>query len=109
MRPTSDSCIHETSFAASSPCQDLARWLGGPTWKFFVLAQFSRHIKPGILILDVQEWLCETAGYNARSKRLAILAVNWESAQYLSFDLRKLKSPGVSDAVVKRWATQIGG
>lgn len=50
-----------------------------------------------------------TAAYDAASKKLVIVAVNWGSAQYLNFDLAKFKTPGVDGAVVKRCATQIGG
>lgn len=81
--------------------------VGQPTQKYFVLTQFARHVKPGMRILDAG---CDyaTAAYDAASKKLVIVAVNWGNAQYLNFDLSRLRTPGVNGAMVKRWATQIG-
>lgn len=81
--------------------------VGQPTQKYFVLAQFTRHVKPGMRILDAGSDYA-TAAYDAATKKLVIVAVNWGSAQYLNFDMSKFKTPGVNGAVVKRWATQIG-
>ncbi|KAK3319718.1 glycoside hydrolase superfamily [Cercophora scortea] len=81
--------------------------ISGVNQKYFVLAQFARHIKPGMRILDAG---CDyaVAAYDASAKRLVVVAVNWGSAQYLNFEMGKFKTGGVNGATVKRWTTQIG-
>lgn len=84
-----------------------AKTLGGPTQKYFVLAQFARHIRPGMRILDGGADNV-VAAYDATNKKLVIVAVNWGSAQYLNFDLSKFKTIPQTNAPVTRWSTQIG-
>ncbi|KAK3367600.1 glycoside hydrolase superfamily [Podospora didyma] len=84
-----------------------AKSLGAANQKYFVLAQFTRHVRPGMRILDAGSDYA-VAAYDASAKKLVIVAVNWGSAQYLNFDLSKFSTPGVDGAVVKRWSTQIG-
>ncbi|KAI1163005.1 glycoside hydrolase family 30 protein [Nemania serpens] len=81
--------------------------LSGPTQKYFVLAQLTRHIRPGFRILDSGADYT-IAAYDASAKKLVIVAVNWGSAQYLNFDLSKFKTPGQIGAAIQRWSTQIG-
>ena len=85
-----------------------AKTIGAPTQKYFVLAQFARHIKPGMRILDGGSDYT-VAAYDASTKKLVIVAVNWGNAQYINFDLSRFRTPGTNGAVIKRWATQIGG
>ncbi|KAK0630383.1 glycoside hydrolase superfamily [Bombardia bombarda] len=84
-----------------------AKSISGVTQKYFVLAQFARHIKPGMRILDGGSDYA-VAAYDSANRKLVIVAVNWGSAQYLNFELGKFKTGGVDGAVVKRWTTQIG-
>jgi len=81
--------------------------IAGVNQKYFVLAQFARHIRPGMRMLDGGSDYT-VAAYDAAAKKLVIVAVNWGNAQFLNFDLSKFGTPGVNGAVVKRWATQIG-
>ncbi|KAK4464348.1 glycoside hydrolase family 30 protein [Cladorrhinum samala] len=81
--------------------------LGAANQKYFVLAQFSRHIRPGMRILESGSDYT-VAAYDAAARKLVLVAVNWGDAQYINFDLSKFGTPGVNGAVVKRWATQIG-
>ncbi|KAI0478089.1 glycoside hydrolase family 30 protein [Xylaria cf. heliscus] len=80
--------------------------LSGPTQKYFVLALLTRHIRPGMRILDSG---CDyaVAAYDAAAKKLVIVAVNWGSAQYLNFDLSQFSTPGQSGTTIQRWSTQI--
>ncbi|KAJ6589363.1 glycoside hydrolase superfamily [Mycena capillaripes] len=80
---------------------------GAASQKYFVLAQFTRHIRPGMRILDGGS-AYTVAAYDAGEKKLVIVAVNWSDAQYLNFDLSHFSTPGVSGALVQRWSTQIG-
>lgn len=81
--------------------------LGAANQKYFVLAQFSRHIRPGMRILESGSDYT-LAAYDAAARKLVLVAINWGDAQYINFDLSKFRTPGVNGAVVKRWATQIG-
>ncbi|KAI0099593.1 glycoside hydrolase family 30 protein [Nemania sp. FL0031] len=81
--------------------------LSTPTQKYFVLAQLTRHIRPGLRILDSGADYA-VAAYDATAKKLVIVAVNWGSAQYLNFDLSQFSTPGTSGTTIQRWSTQIG-
>ncbi|EUC34947.1 glycoside hydrolase family 30 protein [Bipolaris zeicola 26-R-13] len=84
-----------------------AKTVGGPTQKYFVLAQFARHIRPGMQILDGGSDYT-VAAYDASKSTLVIVAVNWGNAQYLNFDLSSFSQRPANGATVTRWATQIG-
>ncbi|KAH8664428.1 glycoside hydrolase superfamily [Xylariales sp. PMI_506] len=81
--------------------------LGAAEQKYFALAQFTRHIRPGMVILDAGSDYT-VAAYDATAKKLVIVAVNWGAAQYINFDLSEFTTPGVSGAAVPRWSTDIG-
>lgn len=78
--------------------------------KYYVMAQFSRHIRPGMKILDTGVSYA-AAGYDASAKRLVIVAVNTStSAQTLTFDLSRFTTvTGGSGGLVPRWNTQTAG
>jgi galactan endo-1,6-beta-galactosidase len=75
--------------------------------KFYVLAQFSRHIREGMRILDGGSDNV-VAAYDAKNQKLIIVAVNWGDAQYLNFELSKFSQPSKDGAKITRWHTQIG-
>jgi len=79
----------------------------GVNQKYWVLAQFARHIRPGMRILDAGSDNA-VAAYDATTKKLVVVAVNWGNAQYLNFDLSRFGTAGVNGATVRRWTTQIG-
>jgi galactan endo-1,6-beta-galactosidase len=79
-----------------------------PSQKYFVLAHFSRHIRPGMRILDGGSDYT-VAAYDEGRKKLVIVAVNWgSSGQYINFELGKFSKPSTDGAGVLRWSTQIG-
>lgn len=80
---------------------------GAASQKYFVLAQFTRHVREGMTILDAG---CDyaVAAYDSSSEKLIIVAVNWGNAQYLDFQLSEFSQGGVNGALVRRWSTQIG-
>ncbi|KAK7222780.1 hypothetical protein V2G26_010783 [Clonostachys chloroleuca] len=80
--------------------------IGSANQKYFALAQFTRHIRPGMVILDGGN-SNTVAAYDSSARKLVIVAVNWDSAQYLNFDLSKFTQPGVNGALVRRWSTQL--
>ncbi|TQN63928.1 Endo-beta-1,6-galactanase [Colletotrichum shisoi] len=84
-----------------------AGMVGAANQKYFVLAQFARHIREGMRILDGGADNV-VAAYDGARSRLVIVAVNWGHAQYLGFDLSKFTQASTNGATVTRWRTQIG-
>lgn len=72
-----------------------------------MLAQFTRHIRPGMQILDGGSNYT-VAAYDSSAKRLVIVAANLKSAQYINFDLFDFSQGGANGALVPRWTTTIG-
>ncbi|KAM5352752.1 hypothetical protein ACJ41O_005474 [Fusarium nematophilum] len=81
--------------------------VGAVSQKYFVLAQFTRHIREGMRILDGGADNV-VAAYDSGRKKLVIVAINWGNAQYLNFDLSKFAQPSKNGAPVARWHTRIG-
>ncbi|KAF6813385.1 endo-beta-galactanase [Colletotrichum musicola] len=81
--------------------------LGPANQKYFALAQFARHIREGMRILDGGADNV-VAAYDAKNSKLVIVAINWGAAQYLNFDLSKFAQASTNGAKVTRWRTQIG-
>lgn len=74
--------------------------------KYFCLAQFTRHIREGMRILDGGADHV-VAAYDSTNSKLVIVAVNWGDAQYLNFELSDFSTPGTSGQTIPRWSTQI--
>lgn len=85
-----------------------ANSLANVAMKYFVIAQFSRHVKQGMRILDTGSDTV-MAAYDAGSSKLVIVAANFGSAQYINFDLSKFSKPSSNGASVARWATNTAG
>ncbi|MEV7324295.1 beta-1,6-galactanase [Streptomyces sp. NPDC093970] len=83
---------------------------GAVTTKYYVMAQFSRHIRPGMKILDTGVSNA-VAAYDASAKRLVIVALNTAaSAQTLTFDLSGFTTvTGGTGGLVPRWNTVTTG
>ncbi|TDZ16821.1 Endo-beta-1,6-galactanase [Colletotrichum orbiculare MAFF 240422] len=79
--------------------------LGAANQKYFLLAQFARHIREGMRILDGGADNV-VAAYDEAKGKLVIVAVNWGNAQYLNFDLGKFSA--TDGANITRWRTHIG-
>jgi galactan endo-1,6-beta-galactosidase len=68
--------------------------ISGPNPKFFVLAQYTRHVRPGMTIIQSGD-PDTVAAYSAHDKKLVLVAVNTNtSAQQISFDLSKFARVG---------------
>ncbi|GHH24237.1 glycoside hydrolase [Streptomyces lanatus] len=78
--------------------------------KHYVMAQFSRHIRPGMRILDTGVSYA-AAAYDPSARRLVIVALNTStSAQTLTFDLSRFTTvSGGSGGLVPRWNTVTTG
>ncbi|MEE1826532.1 glycoside hydrolase [Streptomyces sp. BE20] len=75
--------------------------------KYYVLAQYMRHIRPGMRIIDAGH-PDAVAAYDGVNHKLVIVAANYQNAQWLTFDLSRFGGPGVEGALVKRWVTGVG-
>jgi galactan endo-1,6-beta-galactosidase len=78
--------------------------------KYHVLAQFTRHIRPGMRILNTGNGSA-AAAYSSSAKRLVIVAVNDTSAaQTYTFDLSAFTTvTGGTNGLVPRWTTVPSG
>ncbi|MFD4408460.1 beta-1,6-galactanase [Streptomyces sp. NPDC058476] len=78
--------------------------------KYYVMAQFTRHIRPGMTIVDTGVDYA-AAAYDATAKRLVIVAVNKaSSSQTLTFDLSRFTTAsGGTGGLVPRWNTLTSG
>jgi galactan endo-1,6-beta-galactosidase len=82
---------------------------GSVQTKYYVMAQFSRHIRPGMTILDTGVGYA-AAALDTAQKRLVIVAVNSGSAQTLTFDLSRFSQvTGGAGGLVRRWNTRTSG
>lgn len=82
--------------------------LSSANTKYFVLAQLTRHIRPGMQILTTPDGNTAVA-YDSGSQKLVIVSANWGSAQTITFDLTRAKTAGSNGATVPRWSTQTSG
>ncbi|BCL26138.1 glycoside hydrolase [Streptomyces aurantiacus] len=77
--------------------------------KYYVMAQFSRHIRPGMTILDTGVGYA-VAAHDTTQQRLVVVAVNSGAAQTLTFDLSRFgQVTGGTGGLVRRWNTLTSG
>ncbi|MBQ0988447.1 hypothetical protein KBZ10_28875 [Streptomyces sp. F63] len=82
---------------------------GAVQTKYYVFAQFTRHIRPGMRILGTSAGN-SIAAYDADARRLVVVAVNPGEAQTLTFDLSGFgRAAGGPDGRVTRWSTHTSG
>jgi galactan endo-1,6-beta-galactosidase len=79
---------------------------GAVETKLYVLAQFTRHIRPGMRILGTGVDYA-VAAYDAGARRLVVVAANVGAAQTLTLDLSRFGQ--APDGVVTRWSTLTSG
>ncbi|AKN72081.1 beta-1,6-galactanase [Streptomyces sp. PBH53] len=83
---------------------------GAVQTKYYVLAQFTRHIRPGMTLLDTGVSHA-AAALDRTARRLVIVAANTSaSAQTLTFDLSRFSAvTGGPGGLVPRWTTVTTG
>ena len=79
-------------------------WIGTANPKYYVLAQYTRHIRPGMKILDGGEGNT-IAAYDTNSHKLVLVTMNYDSAQWISYDLSNLFNAA---GPIRRWLTTTG-
>lgn len=79
---------------------------GAVETKLYVLAQFTRHIRPGMRIINVGVDHA-VAAHDPAARRLVIVAANNSAAQTLAFDLSAFGT--VPNGAATRWSTATSG
>lgn len=80
-------------------------WFGTANNKYFVMAQFARHIRPGMKIIDGGE-SNTVAAYDATNHKLVIVTTNYGTAQSVTYDLKNFTTVA---GPVSRWVTNTAG
>lgn len=80
-------------------------WIGPANPKYYVLAQFSRHIRSGMAILDSGD-PDSVAAYDATGHTLVIVTVNGSTSRWLTYDLSRFRTAA---GPVTRWTTATDG
>jgi galactan endo-1,6-beta-galactosidase len=89
---------------------DRTAWLGTPNTKYFVLAQYTRHIRPGFSILLTSDKNL-VAAYSASEQKLVLIVTNdVTTARWLNVDISAFNFTQ-PNATIPRWETntQDGG
>jgi galactan endo-1,6-beta-galactosidase len=82
---------------------------GAVNTKYYVMAQYSRHVRPGMTVIDGGEGNT-TAAYDPANHRLVLITTNYGTAQTITYDLSKFSSvTGGPGGLVDRWATETSG
>ncbi len=80
-------------------------WIGNANPKYFVLAHYTRHIRPGMTIIESGDGN-SVAAYDAGRRTLVIVTMNYGTAQIITYDLSNFP---YAAGPVNRWTTQTGG
>ncbi|KAG3121104.1 Endo-beta-1,6-galactanase [Phytophthora idaei] len=87
----------------SSPAD---KTISAPNTKYYALAQYSRHIRPGMAILSTDD-VNTVMAYDAKSKLLILATVNTgDAASKVTYDLASFKSVA---GPVSAWTTETSG
>ncbi len=79
-------------------------WIGPANRKYYVLAQYTRHIRPGMTIIDGGEGNT-IAAYQPAARKLVIVTMNYGAAQTITYNLSNFHR---ADGPVRRWMTSTG-
>jgi len=74
-----------------------------PEVKFWVLAHYTRHVLPGMIVLDGGE-NNTVAAYDAAAKSLVLVTANNDTAQTVTYDLARFRAVA---GPVRRWVTNV--
>ncbi|MBC7660500.1 MAG: beta-1,6-galactanase [Chitinophagaceae bacterium] len=83
-------------------------WVGGVLPKYYVLAQFSRHIREGMKILRSKQDNA-VAAYDGANHKLIVVAANDGPARWMDFDLTSFRKADGSENKAHRWTTVTDG
>jgi galactan endo-1,6-beta-galactosidase len=75
--------------------------LGPVANKYFVLAQYTRHIRPNMAIIDSGDQ-ANVAAYDATNRRLVLVTVCGDSPRRITYDLSRFATVGGG---IRSWVT----
>jgi galactan endo-1,6-beta-galactosidase len=79
--------------------------LGPVTNKYFVFAQYSRHVRPGMVIIDSGDQ-ATVAAYDPAAGRLVLVTVCGDTGQQITYNLSRFSAVGGgAGATVRAWIT----
>lgn len=85
---------------------NLSQGILGLAWpKYYVMAQYSRHIKQGMTIITSGDHNT-TAAYDSTNHKLILVTQNWGTAQYIGYDLTQFTT---ANGNLTRWETDTDG
>jgi galactan endo-1,6-beta-galactosidase len=91
--------------AATYDTQTVSGTLGAVANKYFVYAQYARHIRPGMTIVDSGDQ-ATVAGYDPVARRLALVTVRGGAGQRVTYDLSRCSTvTGAAGGTVRAWVT----
>ena len=73
--------------------------------KFYVMAHYSRHIKPGMTIISSGD-RNTSAAYDSAHHKVVLVTQNFATAQYIGFDLTRFTT---ANGTLTRWQTDTSG
>lgn len=79
-------------------------WIGSVNSKYFVLAQYTRHIRPGMTIIDGGE-KNTVAAYDPKSRKLVVVTANYRAAGWITYNLSNFP---YANGPIHRWMTVSG-
>lgn len=79
-------------------------WIGTANPKYYVLAHYTRHIRPGMTIVDGGKGNT-VAAYDAAARKLILVTMNYGTAQTITYNLSNFFS---ATGPVRRWMTTTG-
>lgn len=84
--------------------------LGGPNIKYYVLAHYSRHFRPGMIIVATTGD-DTVAAYDSTAHRLVVVSVMYSDPRWVSIDLSACVggASAVASLPVARWVTNTDG
>lgn len=84
-------------------------WVGYANPKYFVMSQYSRHIRPGMTMIDGGEGNT-IAAYDSVNHKLVLVTANYGTAQWINYDLSNYGTvTGNAGGEIDRWDTNTGG
>jgi galactan endo-1,6-beta-galactosidase len=79
-------------------------WIGSVNSKYFVLAQYTRHIRPGMTIIDGGE-KNTVAAYDPKGRKLVVVTANYRAAGWITYNLSNFP---YANGPIHRWTTVTG-
>ncbi|MBW4590422.1 hypothetical protein G7B40_035110 [Aetokthonos hydrillicola Thurmond2011] len=76
--------------------------------KYFVFAQYTRHIREGMSILSSND-VNTVVGYDSTKHKLVIVTTNYGNGQWINYDLSAYNTVTGNNGWVDRWATNTNG